>query len=132
MCFASYYIRVMIAPRPAQVIAATALVCILPLSAFAASPEEVNSKAYATLITLLKQEISCLKGMTDAASAAAAQTELARILAEQAQLKQVVTDEQSFSLFVIRTDERKTEMNHLLLELTVERQRVIKAGLLID
>lgn len=80
------------------------------------------------LVHLLEQEIACLKGMIDTSSAAAAQAELSRIREEESQLGEHIPDAQSFSLFVIRSDEHKTQMNHLLLELTVERQRVSKAN----
>lgn len=113
--------------RSSYLIVGAALSCCILPHAQAQGKDESNRQGYQQLVELLSQQITILQGITDGTSAAAAIGPLKTNKAEQKALSQIVSDEQSFSLYVLRDDARKMKMNHLLLQLTVELQRLSKA-----
>lgn len=127
---ALYYSFVIVRQVPSSLPLASLVACVLSMGSLssAASLEESNAQAYAHLVSSLRQEIAILKAMEDRSTADEGLEALTKIKAEMRALSTELGDSQSFSLYVIRTEERKTEMNHLLMALTVERQRIQKSG----
>lgn len=89
--------------------------------------EQDNSSGYEQLTQLLNEEIELLEGVNDAESAAAAIAPLKETMKKQSNLSSILPDTQAFSLYVLRTESRKSEVNHILLALCAQKQRLIKA-----
>ncbi len=123
---ASYHTGVNPFYRPSSILLATGIACMMAPAAQARQHEEANRQAYTQLVQALQAEIELLQGVKDAASAAAALAPMQEIGAKLEGLYQIAPDNQSFSLYVLRTDERKAEITHLLLQLAAQKQRLIK------
>ncbi len=113
--------------RPSRFILGAALFGLSSIGVYAAATEQDNSQGYEQLTQLLNQEITLLQGVSDAQTAAAAVEPLKDLITQLSQISKIVPDEQAFSLYVLRTESRKTEMNHILLALSAQKNRLMKA-----
>ncbi|MFI3242761.1 MAG: hypothetical protein R3Y56_00745 [Akkermansia sp.] len=112
--------------RPSSYILGAAFLGATALAAGLAVSGQDNEQAYEQLVKLLKEEIHLLEGVKDAGSAAEAVEPVRNTIKQLSQLTEIVPDNQAFSIYVLRDESRKTEMNHTLLALTVQKQRLIK------
>ncbi len=110
--------------RSVNFLVGVGLVCSCMLPASASDEEKINQECYTNLVALLKSEISDLKSITDASSASLKIDSIKKNKDKQKELNHLQPDEQSFSIYVLRTDARKTEINFLLMSLARERQRL--------